>query len=83
MLREKSWITVLAMNLKARAIEVGIRQTDIAAECGVSDSTVSAWLAGHRDIPSRYLVRLAGLLKLPVEELLPQPTEGNTSCQSA
>lgn len=78
----RSLVTLPAMNLKARAIEVGLTQTKIGAELGVSDATVSAWLNRDRPIPTVYLRPLATLLKAPVDDLLP-PDEPRQSGESA
>ena len=59
------------MNLKARAIEVGIKQGDIANSLRISDATVSAWLSRDRPIPSTYVRAIAQFLNVAVDALVP------------
>jgi hypothetical protein len=61
------------MNLKARAVERGVKQGDIARTLRVSEPTVSAWLKRDRPVPSDYVCDLAAMLQIDPVDILPPP----------
>jgi DNA-binding transcriptional regulator YdaS (Cro superfamily) len=42
----------------------------------VSDATISKWISGRQDIPTRYLAQVAKLIGVSVETLLPGADAG-------
>jgi transcriptional regulator with XRE-family HTH domain len=48
----------------------GVRQNELADALNVSEPTVSRWANGAADIPARYILPIAALLKLPAERVL-------------
>ena len=59
------------MNLKARLIERGLKQIDVAATLRVSNGTLSRWINRKTPVPSSHLRPLANILRVPLGELLP------------
>ena len=62
------------MDLRAAARAAGVTGRQIAAVFGVSEPTVSRWLAGKWDIPTPYVRDLARLLNISPTAILPPPT---------
>ena len=58
------------MKLKIRAMELRLKSSDLARDLGVTNSTVTVWLRGDRDIPLEYVERVARWLRLPIKEVL-------------
>lgn len=58
------------MNLKDAAKKAGIKQCDIAQKLGVSEPAVSLWFSRQATIPTRCIAPLAGLLSMPVGDVL-------------
>ena len=58
--------------LKARLNEKGLKARFVARRLGVSDSVMSQWLNGKRDVPSRFVSPLAKILDVPIEDVLPK-----------
>lgn len=62
---------------KARLV-VGLKQTDIAREMGVSSAAVSHWENGYTMPAAGKLKKLAAILKTSVSELLGEKEETET-----
>ena len=58
------------MKLKIRAMELRLKSSDLARDLGVTNSTVTVWLRGDRDIPLEHVVSVARWLRLPIKEVL-------------
>ena len=71
-----------------RAVELKLRQRAIAEAMGVSEPTMSAWLCGNRPVPRNRAEQMAGILDLPIREIIgdthtDQPsTEGHNARES-
>lgn len=57
------------MSIQQRLRESGVKQADIARELGVSEGTVSKWLAGL--LPADRLADFARVTGIPAAELRP------------
>ena len=55
--------------LKGLLREKSIPQIEIAAACGVTDSTVNHWVQGRKEPKSRYLPFIARRLGMTIDEL--------------
>lgn len=60
------------INLKAKAVEAGIKGQEIAEHFNVTPSCVSQWLKRGRLVPTKHLREFARLLNVSVEDLLPE-----------
>ena len=67
----------IGMKLKIAAIEAGVTGTEIADKLGLAASTISRWLTGETPVPSRYVRRLAQMLKIAPEQVLPPDASQN------
>lgn len=62
--------------IKDAAERAGLRQRDLAEQCGTSEATISRILSGEIEMPRADLaVRLAAVLGLDVRELFGSPKE--------
>lgn len=59
------------MTLRQAINDRGLNQNAVAAHLSVSAASVSKWVNGRAPVPSTYLRRLASLLGVEVEALLP------------
>lgn len=51
----------------------GLSQTDLAAQCGIAQSTLSAVLAGNRSLTKEHVVTLAAVFGVSPAVFLPRP----------
>lgn len=58
------------MDLKQRIRDRGLKQREVAARLGASESAVSLWLSRSADIPTRFIQPLADLLEMPVADVV-------------
>lgn len=58
-------------------VKKGIRQIDVAAACGVTDSTVNHWIHERKEPRIRYLPLIAEILGVSISELLEGVYETN------
>jgi transcriptional regulator with XRE-family HTH domain len=68
-----------ALNLKARAKELGISQADVARRAGLSERRYSNYVTGRREPDLATLVRIAGVLQTTPDKLLSLGTDESTS----
>ena len=61
--------------------ERGIGQKEFAPKIGASEKTVSAWKTGRAKSYTKYLVKIAEALSVPVEYLVKEGDETDLSCQ--
>ena len=59
--------------IKKRRIAAGIRQADIAKECGVGAPAFSAWENGKFEPKADQLIKIAEILNCTIEEILGLP----------
>jgi transcriptional regulator with XRE-family HTH domain len=57
--------------LKAEAARQGFLGRDLADLVGVSESAVSRWFSGEREIAERHRIALARALDVPIGSLFP------------
>jgi transcriptional regulator with XRE-family HTH domain len=71
--------------LKAAAVLRGITLKQIADEFAVSTKTGSRWLRRETQVPDVHKRRLAAMLGLTIDDLLPpkEPTNGESSTQTS
>lgn len=58
------------MSLKDTAKAAGLKQCEIAAALKVGEPAVSLWFSRQAAIPHRYILPLAGLLNVSIEDVL-------------
>lgn len=62
------------MRIKEHLRAKRIRQTALAHDLGVSQSTISQWVTGGRPIPTQYLRAFAERAEIAIEHLVPPAT---------
>lgn len=65
----------MTRNLRAAAVEAGVKGTDIARHFSVSPQTVSKWLTRRITVPDKHKRELARLLRTDVADLVPPEPE--------
>lgn len=63
------------MNLKAKRIEKGMTQEQVADRCGITQCAYSYYEIGKRSPKPEMLKKLAAVLNCTVDDLLKEPLE--------
>jgi hypothetical protein len=65
-------------NLRAAAIEAGVKGVDLARHFRVAPQTVSKWLARRTSVPDKLKREFASMIGVDVAELVPPKPIENT-----
>jgi len=67
------------MSLRQVIRSSSLRQSEIAYRLGVSEASVSKWVNEKALVPTAYLRRLADMLEVTVDELVPREESDRAS----
>lgn len=68
-------MTVFSENLRRRADELEISNSEVARRCGLSERRYAHYVNGAREPDLGTLVRIAHVLKLTIDELVARPLD--------
>lgn len=70
MIKNDSFNTIIAQNIRSKRSSIGISQEELADLCGLHRTYIGAIERGERNITVNTLAKVASALKIPIEALL-------------